>query len=57
MQIIKREKYIDEISKFENSEIIKVIVGQRRVGKSYFTKQLINYISENQPKKILFTSI
>ncbi len=51
MKIIKREKYIEGISKFANNEIIKVIVGQRRVGKSYFTKQLINYISKKQPKK------
>lgn len=49
MNIIKREKYIEEISKYANNEIIKVIVGQRRVGKSYFTKQLIDFIKENQP--------
>lgn len=51
MRIIKREKYIDEILKFSNNEIIKVIVGQRRVGKSYFTRQLIDFITENYSKK------
>lgn len=58
MKIINREKYIDEILKFANNEIIKVIVGQRRVGKSYFTKQLINYISQKHTgKNIIYLNL
>ncbi len=48
MRIIKREKYTENILQFSNDEIIKIIVGQRRVGKSYFTRQLIDYISKNK---------
>lgn len=51
MQIIQRKAYIKEINKFPDNEIIKVIVGQRRVGKSFFTKQLLEYI-QKQDKNI-----
>lgn len=44
-QIINRHQYLSRISQYINTGIIKVIVGQRRVGKSYFLQQLISYIS------------
>ena len=50
MKIIIRNKYLKEISKFDDNEIIKVITGQRRVGKSYFTKQLISHIEKQKTK-------
>lgn len=50
MKIIHRDKYLNQISKFTNNEIIKVIVGQRRVGKSYFTKQLMSYLQIQKPE-------
>jgi predicted AAA+ superfamily ATPase len=42
-----RENYIQRIKPFINKEIIKVLVGQRRVGKSYMLFQLMDYIKEN----------
>ena len=44
--ISKRQKYIDMVLPFMNQSIIKVITGQRRVGKSYLLYQLINLILE-----------
>lgn len=42
--IIKRRKYIDDILPYINKNIIKVLVGQRRVGKSFLLKQIIAHI-------------
>ena len=39
---IKRQLYWDKIKPFVNSPVIKVITGMRRVGKSYFLKQIID---------------
>ncbi len=47
--IINRLKYTDKIKPFIGKNIIKVLTGQRRVGKSYILLQLINYIKETQP--------
>ncbi|MCD4792498.1 MAG: ATP-binding protein [Bacteroidales bacterium] len=41
---IPREKYLNKIKPFINKELIKVFVGQRRVGKSYLMYQLINFL-------------
>ncbi|MCF6365364.1 MAG: ATP-binding protein [Bacteroidales bacterium] len=43
---IKRKKYLEKIKPYRNKDIIKVIVGQRRVGKSYFLYQIKNEIQE-----------
>ncbi len=40
--IIKREKYIKQIRAFINKDIVKVIIWQRRVGKSFILKQIID---------------
>ena len=48
---IDRKKYLNELNTFIDNDIIKVIVGQRRVGKSYFTRQIIDYIKAHNPKK------
>ncbi len=50
MKIIERNKYIKKIYNFSDNEIIKVIVGQRRVGKSFFTKQLISQLNKHNEK-------
>ena len=50
-QSIDRKKYLNELNTFIDNDIIKVIVGQRRVGKSYFTRQIIDYIKAHNPKK------
>lgn len=41
---VKRDRYIDQIVPFINKDVIKVLVGQRRVGKSVMLLQLIDYI-------------
>lgn len=38
----QRHKYIDRIKSFMGNKLIKVMVGQRRSGKSYIMRQLIN---------------
>ncbi len=44
---IPRPKYLEKIKPLINKQIIKVIVGQRRVGKSYLLRQVADYIKEN----------
>jgi len=44
MDYLNRQEYIKNIKPFIGKNLIKVIVGQRRVGKSYFLFQLIDYI-------------
>ena len=44
---IARNNYIDRIKAFINKDIIKILTGQRRVGKSYLMYQLIDYILNN----------
>ena len=55
MKYIKRDKYLQKVIPFIDKQIIKVIVGQRRVGKSYFLRQISDYVkSENSGKHIIF---
>jgi len=42
----KRERYQHQIDRYIGKEIIKVLVGQRRVGKSYLLFQIIDSIKE-----------
>lgn len=46
---IRRSEYSEMISPFIDKEIIKVISGQRRVGKSYILFQLIDDIRQRNP--------
>ena len=48
-KIIERPIYIERIKPFIDKNLIKVIVGQRRVGKSYILKQLSDIIVKNNP--------
>ncbi|MDD4151793.1 MAG: ATP-binding protein [Candidatus Gracilibacteria bacterium] len=43
-EIIERQFYISDIIKYLNSPIIKVLIGQRRVGKSTILKSIIKYL-------------
>lgn len=43
---IPREKYISKIQSFVNKDLIKVLVGQRRVGKSYLMYQIIDFLQK-----------
>ena len=44
--MIKREKYIEPIREFYDSDLIKVITGIRRCGKSVILKEIIDEIKE-----------
>lgn len=46
-EIIKRNFYLDKLESFIDKDLIKVFVGQRRVGKSYLLRMTIDYISQN----------
>ena len=47
---IERDIYFQKIIPYINKDIIKVFIGQRRVGKSYLLYQLMNYIAGNIPE-------
>lgn len=47
--IIIRSKYSDRMLPFIGKQLIKVLTGQRRVGKSYILKQTMIHISQNDP--------
>ncbi|MDO9633980.1 MAG: ATP-binding protein [Paludibacter sp.] len=48
--LISRKRYIDQITPFMDKSIIKVMTGQRRVGKSYLLFQLIQQLKETKPE-------
>ncbi len=52
----KREFYLERIKKYLGNKLIKVITGQRRVGKSYLLRQIIEYLIRNEinPKNIFY---
>jgi predicted AAA+ superfamily ATPase len=47
--LIVRTKYQDQIVRFVGKQLIKVLTGQRRVGKSYLLRQMMEYIRETNP--------
>jgi len=51
-----RRMYLNQIKPAFNNKLIKVLVGQRRTGKSYMIRQLINYLIEekNHPAQNIF---
>ena len=53
--IYNRDSYINRIKPFMRTNTIKVMVGHRRVGKSYILYQLINLInSEESDANIIY---
>ncbi|MEQ3164056.1 ATP-binding protein [Parabacteroides goldsteinii] len=48
-EYIKRPVYTERIKPFLGKDIIKILVGQRRVGKSYIMYQLMDYIENTLP--------
>lgn len=42
----RRNDYLDHITKLIDNKLVKVIIGQRRVGKSYLMRQIMNYLME-----------
>ena len=55
--MIIREKYLKKIRPFYNQDLIKVITGIRRSGKSVILKQIINEIKESGVKEENIISI
>lgn len=49
-EYIPRPEYIERITPFIRKDLIKVLVGQRRVGKSYILYQLMDEIRKVHPK-------
>lgn len=48
-KIILRKHYMEKIKPFIGKDLIKIITGQRRIGKSYMLKQLIEEIRLSHP--------
>ena len=44
--MILRDNYLEKIKVFINKPVIKVITGMRRAGKSYFIRQIIDYLKK-----------
>lgn len=47
--LIRREEYIERIIPFIQKNIVKVLTGQRRVGKSFLLYQLMEHILQKHP--------
>ena len=53
----ERSMYLEQIKKYIGSKLIKVIVGQRRVGKSYILRQIMSHLIADyqvNPKNIFY---
>ncbi|HDO06373.1 MAG TPA: ATP-binding protein [Bacteroidetes bacterium] len=50
MSVIIRESYLEKIRPFINKNLIKVFVGQRRVGKSYLMKMTAEHVLKQNPQ-------
>ena len=53
----ERKTYIERIVKYIDNKLIKVLTGQRRVGKSYILRQIINYLINHKkvnPQNIFY---
>ena len=57
--VYPREKYLQRIRPFYNSDIIKVITGIRRCGKSYLLRAIINelFLSGIDPSQIIYVPL
>lgn len=51
MEYIERKLYLDKIRPFVGKSLVKVLVGQRRAGKSYLLFQIMDLIKSNEPEK------
>jgi predicted AAA+ superfamily ATPase len=55
MKYINRDTYLNKVLPYIDKQLIKVLVGQRRVGKSCIMKQVADYIkSGNQSANIIY---
>lgn len=44
------KNYTDKINAYIRNKLIKVLIGQRRVGKSYLLRQIVNQLIKNLGK-------
>ena len=49
MEIISRPLYLNHIISRLNRGMMLILVGQRRVGKSFVLRELKNWLQENRP--------
>ncbi len=55
MRVIERPLYVEKIRPYMGKSLIKVLVGQRRVGKSFVLMQLRNIVEREHPQtKIIY---
>lgn len=52
--LIPRRQYLDKIRPFINKDLIKIITGQRRVGKSYMLRQLMSTLAADPESNIIY---
>lgn len=53
----ERNDYLEKITEYIDTRLVKVLVGQRRVGKSYILRQIISFLTEHKkvdPQNIFF---
>jgi len=53
MNVYKRQIYLNRIKPFINKQVIKVLTGQRRVGKSFMLLQLMDLIKQQTPQSTM----
>ena len=54
MKTIIRQSYLDKIEKYLGKETIIVLVGQRRVGKSYLLRQLVDLKTKESGNHVIY---
>ena len=55
----ERKNYLNKITKYIDNKLIKILIGQRRVGKSYILRQIINFLLETKkinPQNIFYVN-
>ncbi len=50
--LFQRQYYLQKIAPFIGKDLIKVITGQRRTGKSYFLRQMAEELKKKSPEKL-----
>lgn len=54
MKTIIRQSYLDKVEKYLGKETIVVLVGQRRVGKSYLLRQLLDLKTKDSGNHVIY---
>lgn len=54
MEIINRPDYTEKVERLYGKGLIIALTGQRRVGKSFIMKQLINRLMNDEKNNIIY---